>query len=47
MKKEKVIHCRVTEAEQQAIAQAAQDAGLSITKYVIRAVLAQIPELAD
>jgi len=47
MKKDKVIHCRVTEDQQSAIAQAAKLSGLSITQYVIRAVLSKTPAPAD
>ena len=36
----KTIHCRLTEAEHAAIVAKSEAAGLSITKYVIRAVLA-------
>lgn len=43
----KVIHCRVTPTEQEKIARAARDAGTSITKFVIRAALAQTQEPAD
>jgi len=46
-KKNKVIHCRVTPSEHEAIAMAAQDAGLSITGFVIRAALAKIQAPAD
>ena len=35
----KTIHCRLTEAEHASIKAKAEAAGLSITKYVIRAVL--------
>jgi len=47
MKKDKVIHCRVTQEQQAQIAQAAADAGLSITQFVVRAALAQTPAPAD
>jgi len=47
MKKDKVIHCRVTADQQQAIAAAAAGAGLSITQYVIRAALSETPTPAD
>lgn len=46
-KREKVIHCRVTPSEHDAIVKAASDAGVSITQFVVRAVLAKTPELAD
>lgn len=36
----KTIHCRLTEAEHASIKEKAEAAGLSITKYVVRAVLA-------
>jgi len=45
--KNKVIHCRVTEDQQKAIAAAAADAGVSITQYVLTAALAKTPALAD
>lgn len=47
MKKDKVIHCRVTTEQQSAIATAAQGAGLSITQYVIRAALSGTPAPDD
>jgi len=46
-KKSKIIHCRVTPSEHEAIAESARAAGLSITKFVIRAALAKNPEPAD
>lgn len=39
MKKDRVIHCRLTEAEHEAIKAKAEAAGLSITQLVIRAAL--------
>lgn len=39
MIREKVIHCRVTKDEHEQIAKAAEEAGLSITRYVLRQVL--------
>jgi len=47
MKKDKVIHCRVTTEQQSAIATAAKGAELSITQYVIRAALSGTPSPAD
>ena len=46
-KRSKIIHCRVTPSEHEAIAEAAREVGLSITKFVIRAALAKTPEPAD
>ena len=45
--KNKVIHCRVTEDQQKAIASAAAASGVSITQYVLTAVLAKTTEPAD
>jgi len=39
MKRTKVIHARVTPEEHDQIAKAAEEAGLSITRYVLRAAL--------
>jgi len=39
MKRTKVIHARVTPEEHEQIAKAAEEAGLSITRYVLRAAL--------
>jgi uncharacterized protein (DUF1778 family) len=47
MKKDKVIHCRVTGDEHAAITSAAQAAGLSVTQFVISAAKAQAQRSAD
>jgi len=39
MKRTKVIHARLTPDEHDQIAKAAEEAGLSITRYVLRAAL--------
>jgi uncharacterized protein (DUF1778 family) len=46
-KKTKVIHCRVTEAEHKAIAEAAMAKGVSITRFVVLTVLAKTQAPAD
>lgn len=45
--KTKVIHCRVTPEEHEAIVKAAKKEGLSLTKFVVRAVLAEAQAPAD
>jgi len=39
MKKAKVLHCRVTQEQHQAVYQAAKAAGVSMTQYVLSVVL--------
>lgn len=39
MKKAKVLHCRVTQEQHQAVYQAAKAAGVSMTQYVLAVVL--------
>jgi len=39
MNKTKVLHCRVTQEQHQAVYQAAKAAGVSMTQYVLAAVL--------
>ena len=39
MEKKRILHCRFTEAEHQAIKDKAEAAGLSITQLVVRAAL--------
>ena len=39
--KSKVIHCRLTEDQHSAIVEAAKKADLSITEFVVRAVLGE------
>jgi uncharacterized protein (DUF1778 family) len=41
MTRDKTIHCRLTAEEHAAIKAKADAAGLSITQFVVRAVLAQ------
>jgi len=41
MQRDKTIHCRLTTEEHAAVIAKAQAAGLSITQYVVRAVLAE------
>jgi predicted HicB family RNase H-like nuclease len=41
--KEKVIHCRVTEDQHKAIKEAADQAGMSITNFVVRAAISRLP----
>lgn len=50
MKKDRVIHCRLTEAEHDMIRSKAEASGLSITQLVVRAALAyhaEPPEAAN
>jgi len=39
MNKTKVLHCRITQEQHQAVYQAAKAAGVSMTQYVLTAVL--------
>lgn len=39
MNKTKVLHCRVTQEQHQAVYQAAKTSGVSMTQYVLAAVL--------
>jgi predicted HicB family RNase H-like nuclease len=41
MTRDKVIHCRLTTEEHAAVLAKAEAAGLSITQYVVRVLLAQ------
>lgn len=44
MKRNKVIHCRLTEDEHKRIVDAAKEHGVSITKFIIKAVDASLDQ---
>ena len=47
MNKTKVLHCRITQEQHQAVYQAAKAAGVSMTQYVLAAVLKAAKEDAQ